>query len=47
MKYYLRAALDAPNARAAQNKIYEWEGQSDDGKMPSGQPVFFPASAPR
>lgn len=47
MKYYLRAAPDAPNARAAQNKIYEWEGQSDDGKMPSGQPVFFPMSAPK
>jgi tetratricopeptide (TPR) repeat protein len=44
MKYYLRAAPDAPNARAAQNKIYEWEGRSDDGKMPSGQPVFFPTA---
>lgn len=47
MKYYLRAAPDAPNARAAQNKIYEWEGQSDGGKMRSGQPVFFPTTAPR
>ncbi|MBI3777670.1 MAG: tetratricopeptide repeat protein [Gammaproteobacteria bacterium] len=45
MKYYLRAAPDAPNARAAQNKIYEWDGQSDGGKMPSGNPVFFPTAA--
>jgi hypothetical protein len=32
------------NTCAAQNKIYEWEGRSDDGKMPSGQPVFFPTA---
>ena len=25
MKYYLQLAPDAPNARAAQDKIYEWE----------------------
>ncbi len=44
MKYYLRAASDAPNARAAQNKIYDWEGLSEGDKMPSGQPVFFPTA---
>jgi hypothetical protein len=25
MKYYLQLVPDAPNARAAQDKIYDWE----------------------
>lgn len=47
MKYYLLLAPDAPNARAAQNKIFEWEGRSDGEKLPSGKPVFFPARMAR
>ena len=47
MKYYLLLAPDAPNARAAQNRIYEWEGRPDGEKLPSGKPVFFPARMAR
>lgn len=32
MKRYLALVPDAPNARAAQDKIYEWEGKAGSGK---------------
>lgn len=32
MKIYLKAAPDAPNARAARDKIYEWELMMEKGK---------------
>lgn len=44
MKYYLAAAPDAPDARTAQDNIYEWEGRRDDEKMPYWTVVFTPAS---
>lgn len=40
MKHYLQLAPDAPNARAAQDKIYDWERlESKAETLPASQPL--------